>query len=142
MNMAREIWFIRFLIQNGMSFYAAWVTVATLLNLSMVMTYYGDVTVSLSSTVSLSVLTVELILWFFVDILLLDNYTRYTFSPYVTLVVALSGIISKNYDLDSAKQNSIFSLILLILAVILLVSKLTVLVWRHFKRGIIVPHYA
>lgn len=140
MKMEREIWFVRFLIQNGMAFYATWVTVATLLNMAIVMTYDGDVSQPLSSTIALSILSVELVIWVFVDIIILDNYTRYTFTPYITIVVALSGIMSKNYDLDTAEQNSIFTLVLLILAILFLVAKIFVMIWRHFSRGAIVPH--
>jgi len=138
-----DIWLIRFLIQNGIAFYAAWVTVATLLNVAIVMTYgdgsditHTNVSQDISSTVALSILAVLIVVWLSLDLTVLDKYTRYTFSPYITLTVALSGIVQKNYNLDTAYRNSVFSLILLIAAAICLVVKVTTLLWRHNRRPI------
>ncbi|XP_053409124.1 uncharacterized protein LOC123561480 isoform X2 [Mercenaria mercenaria] len=138
-----DIWLIRLLIQNGIAFYAAWVTVATLLNLGVVLTYKdgSDVTDTflaqdISSTIILAIVSVEILLWFSFDLTILDKYTRYTFSPYITLTVALAGIVQKNFNLDTAYRNSVFSVVLLTVAAICLVVKLTVMLWRHFKRPI------
>jgi len=138
-----DVWLIRFLIQNGLAFYAAWVTVATLLNLGYVLTYKdgSDVTdlglaQDESSTIVLSILSFEIVLWFGLDIFVLDKYTRYLFSPYVTLTVALAGVVQKNYNLDTAYRNSIFSLVLLIAAGTCLLLKLIIMVVRHCKRPI------
>lgn len=138
-----DIWLIRFFIQNGIAFYAAWVTVATLLNMGMVLTYRegSDVTDTYlaqddSSTIVLAIVTVEILLWFTLDLFVFDKYTRYTFAPYITLTVAFAGVVQKNYNLDTAYRNSIYSLILLIVAAIFLVVKVTVMIWRHFKRPI------
>ena len=82
-----EIWFIRFFIQNGLAFYAAWVTVATLINVGVVMTYKDgsdvtDIAVAqdISSTVVLSVVAFEIVLWFTLDMFVLDNSDKYTHS--------------------------------------------------------------
>lgn len=138
-----DIWLIRFFIQNGIAFYAAWVTVATLLNLGCVLTYKDGSDVSdiyleqdVSSTIVLAIASVEIVLWFTLDLTVFDKYTRYTFSPYITLTVAFAGVVQKNYDLDNAYRNSVFSLVLLIVAAICLLVKVTVLIYRHFKRPI------
>ena len=138
-----DVWLIRLLIQNGIAFYTAWVTVATLLNFGVVLTYKdgSDVTDTflaqdISSTIILSIVTAEIILWFSLDLTILDKYTRYTFSPYITLTVASAGIVSKNFNLDTAYRNSVFSVVILIIASICLVVKVTVMIWRHFKRPI------
>lgn len=138
-----DIWLIRLLIQNGIAFYAAWVTIATLLNLGVVLTYKdgSDVTdiyldQDVSSTIILAIAAAEIVLWFSLDLTVLDKYTRYTFSPYITLTVAFAGVVQKNFDLDTAYRNSVFSLVLLIVAAICLVVKVTVMLWRHFKRPI------
>ena len=138
-----EIWLIRMLIQNGIAFYAAWVCVATVLNLGLVLTYKtGDdvtdiaVQPDVSGTVFLAIVAAALIAWFVSDIIFLDNYTRYVFSPYITLTVASAGIVQKNYNLDTAYRNSVFSVILLSFAAVFLVAKIVILVWRHLKQPI------
>lgn len=138
-----DIWLIRMLVQNGMAFYAAWVTVATLLNIAIVMTY-GDgsdvtkigVRQDISSSVALGIVTFEIVLWISLDLTLLDKYTRYMFAPYITLTVAFAGIVQKNYDLDTAYRNSVFSAVLLATAVTCLVVKVTTMLYRHFKHPI------
>lgn len=138
-----DIWLIRLLIQNGIAFYAAWVTIATLLNLGVVLTYKdgSDVTdiyleQDVSSTIVLAIASAEILLWFILDLTVFDKYTRYAFSPYITLTVAFAGVVQKNFDLDTAFRNSIFSVVLLIVAAICLVVKVTVMLWRHFKQPI------
>lgn len=140
--MPKEKWLVRGLVQNGLAFYATWTTIATLINFAITLSYYGDVAVKTSSTVALSILTVELLAWVSLDILFFDNYTRYSLTPYITVVVALSGVVSKNYNLDTNRQNSVFALILLIFAVIFFVLKLFVTIWRHLKKDIVVPTLA
>lgn len=138
-----EVWFIRMFIQNGLAFYAGWVTVATLINVGVVMTYkdgsdVADIAVAqdISSTVVLSVVAFEIVLWFILDILVLDKYTRYTFTPYIVLTVAFIGICQKNYNLDTAYRNSVFSLTLAQVSFVSLVAKICIMLWRHFKRPI------
>ncbi|KAJ8307521.1 hypothetical protein KUTeg_015605, partial [Tegillarca granosa] len=135
-GLSRDIWLIRLLVQNGIAFYATWVTIATLLNLAIVMSYWGDVSVEDSGTTVLSILLVEVIIWFVTDIFIFDKYVRYTFSPYITLIMALSGVLSKNYDLDNTYRNSVFTLFNLVLCIILFVFKLVTLFWRHFRSPI------
>ncbi|XP_033725764.1 LOW QUALITY PROTEIN: uncharacterized protein LOC117315607 [Pecten maximus] len=77
----KEAWFIRFFLQNGIAFYATWVTVATHLNVAMVMHYSGGVANDISCTTALGLLIFFVILWFLTETILLDVYTRYVFSP-------------------------------------------------------------
>lgn len=142
-GLSLEVWLIRMFIQNGIGFYAAWVTVATLLNIAIVMTY-GDgsditktyVRQDISSTVALGIVTIEILLWITLDLTILDKYTRYLFSPYITLTVAFAGIVQKNYNLDTAYRNSVFSAVLLAAAAVCLVAKVTTMLYRHFKSPI------
>ncbi|XP_060070056.1 uncharacterized protein LOC132550063 [Ylistrum balloti] len=127
----KEAWFIRFFLQNGIAFYATWVTVATHLNLAMVMHYSGGVANDIACTTALGMLIFFVILWFLTEITLLDNYTRYLFSPYIVLVIALSGSLAKNFDLDLRYRNSITSFILLGISGLFLILKLIIILVRH-----------
>ena len=138
-----DVWLIRMLIQNGIAFYTAWVLVATIINVGLVMTYktgsdISDIGVApdVSGTVILSVVAFFLITWFVLDIFFLDKYVRYVISPYITLTVASAGVLSKNLDFDNANRNSIIMVILITLAALFLVSKALIMIWRHFKRPI------
>lgn len=129
----KDIWLTRILVQNGLAFYATWVSIATLLNFAIVMTYYWSVDVQVSSSVALGVLSLDIVVWFTLDTFVFDKYVRYTLTPYIVLVIALTGSVMKNFNLDTNERNSIFVAILLAIACLLLVVKLVLVAWRHRK---------
>jgi len=129
----KDIWLTRILVQNGLAFFATWVSIATLLNFAIVLTYYWSVDVFVSSTIALGVLSLDIIVWFTLDTFFLDKYVRYTISPYIVLVVALTGSFTKNFDLDTNRRNSIYIAGLLGVAGVLLLVKLVLVAYRHRK---------
>ncbi|XP_005101442.1 uncharacterized protein LOC101851743 [Aplysia californica] len=128
-----EIWLTRGLLHNALAMQATWVSVATLLNAAMVMTYRADPSISVTNaaTVSLSILSAEILVFAATDLLLLDRYSRYTITPYIVLVVALTGSIDRNYK--EGARNSTFSVVLLAVAGTLLLTKLVLTIYRHVK---------
>ncbi|XP_060070133.1 uncharacterized protein LOC132550133 [Ylistrum balloti] len=127
----KEAWFIRFFLQNGVAFYATWVTVATHLNVAMVMHYSGGVANDIACTTVLGMLLFFVISWFLSENILLDNYTRYMFSPYIVLVIALTGSIAENFDLELRYRNSILSVTILCVSSIFLFLKFIIILLRH-----------
>ncbi|KAL4229136.1 hypothetical protein ACF0H5_012174 [Mactra antiquata] len=129
-----DVWLTRFLVQNGLSMYATWCTIATLLNLAFVLSYRSayDIGQRNASTVSLSILSAIVLVFLVTDWFFLDRYTRYTFTPYIVLVMAFTGSISKNYD--AGARNTIFTIVLLSIAGLASVVKCTLMIWRHCKR--------
>lgn len=132
-----DVWLVRGLVHNGLGIYATWTSIATLLNLAIVITYSkgSDVSVSMASTVALGVLTAEIVAFVSTDLLLLDHYSRYTITPYIVFIVALAGSISRNWK--TRATNSIFTAVLLGVGSLALLAKLTLTVYRHMTR----PHY-
>ena len=130
-NMLRfQIWWIRWAVQCGVGFYETWVSIATLINLAIVLAYWADMSVEDASTVSLAVLGFELISWFFLDIFVLDSFgLRYAFPPYIVFVWALSAILDNNYEAGS--RNTIFTIVLLVISAVCLVAKVVVMIVRH-----------
>lgn len=128
---SREAWLVRFLVQNALAFYATWVTIATLLNLGVVLVYWGDLDQSNSCTGCLAVLTLDIVVYLTLDWFVLDKYIRYIFSPYLVLIVALTGSIEKNYE--EGATNTIFTIVLLSIACAATVVKAVLLAWRHIK---------
>lgn len=129
----KEIWFVRILVQNGLAFFATWVSIATLLNFAMVLTYTWSVEMQIASSVALGILTLDIVVWFTLDNFFVDKFVRYTITPYIVLVIALVGSILKNFDLDTNYRNSVFTAVLLGVAGLLLIVKLTIVVVRHRK---------
>ncbi|CAH1787309.1 unnamed protein product [Owenia fusiformis] len=130
----REIWLIRMLVQNGIAFYATWVSIAPLLNVAMVFHYSWKVPQDTSCTIVLAILLVEILAWFIMDNFIFDKYTRYTFSPFIILNLALSASLARNWD--PTKTNSIFTAVLMGLVILLTIAKLVIMIWKHIKRPI------
>ncbi|XP_011675072.1 uncharacterized protein LOC756072 isoform X2 [Strongylocentrotus purpuratus] len=122
-----DLWCNRILIQNGLAVYATWTSIATLINLSIALTYLADVKNLSSSLISLSILTAEVVVYFVVDTFYWDRYLRYTFTVYPTIIWALSGVLSENWDPDSS--TSIFNAVLLALGGLCFVIKFVLVVF-------------
>ncbi|CAH1775177.1 unnamed protein product [Owenia fusiformis] len=129
---AVDIWLTRFTVQNGMAFYATWTTLATLLNFTSVLIYKANVENSIASTISLSIVTAEIVVYFTLDMTVLDRFTRYLFSPYIVCIVALSGVHSRNWNPEL--RNSIFNAVLIGVACVCCLAKIIVMFYRHLTK--------
>ena len=129
-----DVWLTRFMVQNGLSIYATWCTIATLLNFTLVLIYRTshDISQQDASTVALSILAAIIVIFVVADLGFLDRYTRYTFTPYLVLVVALIGSLSKNYVEGS--RNSIFTIVLLSISGVAALLKCFFIFYRHCRR--------
>ncbi|XP_053316218.1 uncharacterized protein LOC128483922 [Spea bombifrons] len=129
-----DLWLIRIFVHNGIAVYATWTTVASLLNFAVVLTYNGGYPNSTSTTVALSILAFEVILWFCLENFLFEAYVRYTITVYPVIIVALSGALDKNFKSQSPDSNDIFIAVLLAVACVLFIIRLILVVWNHFKK--------
>ena len=137
-DMMKEVWMVRMMLQNPMAFYATWVTIATLLNLSIAMHYRGGVDSQDSVTVLFCVLAVEVIGWFVLDVFVIDRYTQYIFTPYVVVIIALFGSLDKNWKPN--RRNQIFSATLLgVVGVLTIVKFVRMFMKRKSKMATIQP---
>ncbi|XP_071769881.1 uncharacterized protein LOC139923078 [Centroberyx gerrardi] len=129
-----DLWLLRVLVQNGVAVYATWTTIATLVNLTIVLTNDANMSPTDAATVSLSILTVVLLVWFILENTILDKHVRYILTIYPVVIWALSGILTKNYDAAAPGRNDIFTVALLALACALFVPRPVLVVWRHIKQ--------
>ncbi|XP_072044546.1 uncharacterized protein [Amphiura filiformis] len=134
-----DLFFNRALIQNGVAFNATWVSIATLLNVGIVISYWGGVNQSIACTVSLSILTCEVLCYFILENFILERYLRYTYSVWPVVIWALIGSIAQNWD--ATKTNSIFTAVLLALSSALYIVKIGLSIWRSIKRPLVVGKY-
>ena len=128
----RDYIFIQALVNNGLALYTTWSTIASLLNLTMALTYVHGVPQDVASTIALVILAAEIIVWFSLENTILDKYVRYTLTIYPVVIWALSASINKNWN--PAKRNSIISVILLAMACTLLAVRVAIVVWRQIKQ--------
>ena len=128
-GMMREVWMVRFMVQNAFAFYCAWISIASLVNLSLVLAYDANLDPSLACTICLVILASEIIVWVSLDLFVIYNYTNYLFSPYCVLPVAIGGILSRNFN--PWHHNTIITLLLLLISIIALLTKIVVMLVRH-----------
>lgn len=128
----RELELIWGMVHNALGMYATWVTIATLLNFAMVLVYVVELDMQLCCSIALGILALELALWALMDFFFIERHTRFLFTPYFVVIVALTGSIEKNWN--PAKRNSIITACLLGLAVCLLIVKIILVAWRQRVR--------
>ncbi|XP_014781962.1 uncharacterized protein LOC106877549 isoform X1 [Octopus bimaculoides] len=143
-DLGTDVWLMRILVQNGLSFYATWSTFATLLNFAIVLSNSGGINKNMAGTISLGIAALLMLLWFMLDCIILDKYVRYTFTPYVVLIVAFTGIMVQHFDLSLHPRNSILTCVLLVLSALMLLCKFFTVTWLHSHQPIIIkaPIYA
>lgn len=127
------------LLHNGLAVYATWTSVATLLNMGIIMRYTGnnrqdETTVGL---VVLSILILEIVVWFLLENIILDRFVRYIFTIYPVLIWGLAGVLSKhigNDGLDRTNSTAVGALVLSgLLFIIRLVFSVINCIWRKLE---------
>lgn len=132
------LWLYRVFVNNGLTFYGTWLTVATMLNLAITITYKwapAGTTEQFKSTsgiISLSILTTILVAYFACDVFFLEKYLRYTWSAYIQLTVAFSGILGKHWKVDADQTVAIFTLVLALLVGVMFITKICVTLYKAF----------
>jgi hypothetical protein len=122
-----ELFAVRSIVQNGLAFYAAWVTIATLLNFAIVLTYWAHVQQSTACSICLFILLAELVLYAFLENVVWREYLHYTYTPWFVVIFALIGSIVKNWNAEII--NSMFLIVLLAFASSLFFIKVTYNIW-------------
>ncbi|CAL8236751.1 unnamed protein product [Boreogadus saida] len=127
---------LRILVQNGLALYATWTSVATLINLAVVL-QLGGVAQTTAGTVALCLLLVQLLAWFFLENVFLDRWVRPLQTVYPVVVLALSGAVSRHHHLLHPTANSVFQVVLLVLSCVLLVARVVMVICRTRKQPLL-----
>ena len=115
-------------VLNGLGVYAAWVSIATLLNMVIVLHYEFNVDQKIACTIFLGCLAFDAIVYACLDLVMFERQFRYVFTPYLVLHVALAGILYKNWDLSST--HTVFELALVCAGTVLLIIKVAMSIIR------------
>lgn len=134
-----DLYLVRSLVINGLVIYATWVTIATLINFTIVLQYYADMSAEDAATLSLSLLTVEVLVYFILENTILDRFTRPIVLVYPVVIWALSAALDEHWGKEDDDRNNIFTLILLILSIILFIVRIICLIVFAFVRPINYP---
>ncbi|KAA8580742.1 uncharacterized protein si:ch211-161h7.5 [Etheostoma spectabile] len=128
-----DLWLHRVLVQNGVAIYATWTTIASLINLTIVLNYDANMSPTDAATTSLSVLTVVLFVWFFLENFVLDKHVRYILTIYPVVIWAVTGAFTKNNTADPTRNN-IFTAVLLAVACATFAGRVILVIYKHIKK--------
>ena len=127
-----DVWCTRILIQNGILFYATWVSIATCINLTIYLEYNIGMDGSKAATASLAIILSASILWFILENFVYQEYTRYVLAEYIVLIIALSGVLKAHWS--GGQGNQAFDLALLIVSALLLIARIALIVVQELNR--------
>ncbi|XP_011614656.1 uncharacterized protein [Takifugu rubripes] len=135
---SKDLACLRILVHNGLALYATWTAIASLINFTLVLHLWG-VDRSTAATASLCILFGEVAIWFILENWVLDRWVRNILTVYPVVIVALVGNIWKHYIPADPSANSVFMVVLLVLACILLLSRVCTVIWRNSRRPLHSP---
>jgi len=120
---------------NGLGIYTTWTIVASLINFTSALVFYGEVDQKTACLVSLSLLVVFHVSWFILENFVFDFYARYILTPYIVVIWASNGIRAKKWgDPNVPDEVNNFVLSILIIASITLLVRLAIVLYRVVKK--------
>ncbi|XP_018673225.2 uncharacterized protein LOC101242165 [Ciona intestinalis] len=126
-----DLWVARTLVQNGISVLLTWSIYLLIINVIILMTYQAQLPMHITSTIALAVFGGVVLLWFITEMAVFDRWTRYTFTIYPTVAWIACGIIVRQFYPWS--PVTICAITLLCLAVLILVIRVPIVVWRSYS---------
>lgn len=126
MKLKREIGLVIGLVQNGMAFYATWITIATHLGLAIVLAYTAGMNQQDACSIVLGMLGFFIILYNLLDTLVINKYSKYLMTPYFVLILALVGSLTGNGD--ALGRNFIITCVLMGLSVFAFIYKIAIVI--------------
>ena len=132
-----SLYSIRVVILNGIAMYTAYVTLAIALNFTIVLQYFYDVSAANAGTVGLSIMSAATFTYFFLDITIIDPFTRPIVMVYPVIIWAVLAIVGAHWDYyedPETIRNNVFSLVLLIVAIALFILRIVTMVVFRFRR--------
>ncbi len=120
-----NLYILRVLILNIIVIYVTYVTIAISLNFIIVLEYFANLRDSSAGTLGLCILLLAVLMYSVLENTLLHCVTRPVVTAWPVVMFALSAIISRHWNLDNKNEatNSIFSVVLLVVVMILFFLK-------------------
>ncbi len=130
----KEIWFSRLFLHNGLAANATWLTFLALFHFAYVLNENFNLTLQTSLTITLCILFFELVVWFFIDNVLCDKFTRYTMTPYLISVLTYFSIITDDNRSNFGDSNSVIILFSQLACFVGILLKIILLIYKHVKQ--------
>ena len=132
------MWLNIILVQNGIGIYSTWASIATLLNFGIVLVYLADVSMDTGCYIVLTILLAVFLLWAAFDIFIATKRLRYYFIPYIVLIVALSGIVDKQWVSSDVSGVVIFVTVILAVTIAVLLLKIFATIYNSRRKPLLI----
>lgn len=124
----RDLLAVRILAQNGLAFFATWLSLATNLNFCLFLAYSCGVDSKVAGTISLFIILSLIVTYTVLENFVWPKYLLYTFTPWFVLHLALIGVLVKNWVKTEPSRNNIITLVILILVFLFTIVKIVMLI--------------
>ena len=128
-----DFWVIHLLVNNGITIYATWVTVAALRSLALTITYFHGVKQEFAVTIALGILALSMVFWFILENTLLNEHLLYTFTVYPVLIWVFVASVIFNFNRVSRVNNAIMEA-LLAMSCAFFLGKMFLFMWRVIQK--------
>ena len=129
-----EAWVVRYLVHNIIGFLAAWTTISFFYNAGVIVVNEIKIDVDITCLALLGGMLLELLIWLWVDVFFLDDYTRYTISTYFPMIIVSIALMVEWSKQSEWSRLKIAVVVATSVSLICLVIKLVFLIYRHRKR--------
>lgn len=129
----KDLYATRILVLNSIAIYMTWVTIASLIGLTVVLQYSTNIGAVAAGTTSLTVLGVLVMIYFILENTILDRYLRYVGIVYPVVIWALTGGVVAHWGKDPSGQNAIITYVLLGASVLLFLVR--IILWIVFAKS-------
>ena len=127
-----DLWLARVIVVNGLAVYVTWTLFLCHVDLAAIVQCHTSVNASGGAMLALILLTLELIVYFILENVVLQRFTRFVFVVQPTVILVAACVIADHRlrgDADEEKAT-IFLSILLVITAIAFAVKVVVLVCR------------
>ena len=128
-------WTYVVLSMNGQGIYATWTLIASLLNFCHCLVYVAGIDMEVACNICSGILLGIIIIYFFLENTILDNFVRLLLTPYLVVIWAATGIIvAKDGKDEVADSNKRMTKAILGIACIFMTLRILIVVLRQLKR--------
>jgi uncharacterized membrane protein len=106
----------RFLVQNGLAFFATWLIICTIIMYTIFLKYNAKMDELSAGTSGLSMLLLFVIAYFLCENFFFKRYLLWLITPWFAFLVACISIVNENWVEAKPTRNNTFTIALLIVS--------------------------
>ena len=130
-GLSRDLWLVRGLLQNGVMTFMLTILIMFYFNFALILTEKCSVNAELSTCLVIGGFCLQLLIWFGLDVTVLDKYVRYTITPYFTAMYFITGETWNNFNVENHATVSVYLCCVSSIIYFMTVIKMILTIWAH-----------